>query len=463
MKLSSIIVMTLLSLILFFTKVNAQSLTWLGTLGGETSNAYDVSDDGTIVVGESETYGGNTRAFIWTPGTGMQPLTNLQNISSWAVHISSDGNSVIGTARTINGINYQAIRWWRNDGVITFLGTLGGSGSFNNSEGYSCNADASIIVGTAAASNNSRHAFKWTASGGMEDLGTFGNVANRFSAATGISDDASLIVGHSEYGGSYTRPCFWLNGSINELLTAFATSIERGEVTNVSPNGNYICGWIDDSTTFSNENAYLWSGNPSFTGFDIGLLPLVALDQGTSKAFDVNDNGEVVGTATDTLYEDNAFYWYYGVIENLNLTYGSIIPFGSKLISANAISNNGRYIVGQGYNVATNRNEAFLLDRGGATSIENSEELPNNFSLEQNYPNPFNPSTKINWQSPVGIHQTLKVYDVLGKEVAILVDEYRDSGKYEVEFNAEKLSSGIYFYKLQSGSFTETKKMILLR
>ncbi len=88
---------------------------------------------------------------------------------------------------------------------------------------------------------------------------------------------------------------------------------------------------------------------------------------------------------------------------------------------------------------------------------------PSEFNLEQNYPNPFNPSTKISWQSPTGTHQTLKVYDVLGNEVATLVNEEKPAGSYEVEFNASQLSSGVYFYKLTAGSFTDTKKMILLR
>jgi len=100
-------------------------------------------------------------------------------------------------------------------------------------------------------------------------------------------------------------------------------------------------------------------------------------------------------------------------------------------------------------------------------SVGNEESSSNNFSLEQNYPNPFNPSTKISWQSPVGSWQTLKVYDVLGNEVATLVDEYRSAGTYEVEFNTSTInhhpSSGIYFYKLETGSFIETKKMILIK
>uniref|UniRef100_A0A7V3E8K9 T9SS type A sorting domain-containing protein n=1 Tax=Ignavibacterium album TaxID=591197 RepID=A0A7V3E8K9_9BACT len=89
--------------------------------------------------------------------------------------------------------------------------------------------------------------------------------------------------------------------------------------------------------------------------------------------------------------------------------------------------------------------------------------IPVEFSLEQNYPNPFNPTTRISWQSPVNSHQTLKVYDILGNEVATLVDEYREAGRYEVEFDASKLSSGMYLYQLKTDIYTETKKMILLR
>jgi photosystem II stability/assembly factor-like uncharacterized protein len=99
----------------------------------------------------------------------------------------------------------------------------------------------------------------------------------------------------------------------------------------------------------------------------------------------------------------------------------------------------------------------------GTTGVENNDTSPNDFSLMQNYPNPFNPSTKISWQSPVSSWQTLKVYNVLGNEVAILIDEFRTAGRYEVAFNASELSSGVYFYRLNSGSFTETKKLILIK
>lgn len=85
------------------------------------------------------------------------------------------------------------------------------------------------------------------------------------------------------------------------------------------------------------------------------------------------------------------------------------------------------------------------------------------FDLSQNYPNPFNPVTTISWQLPVGSHQVLKIFDVLGNEVATLVDEYRGAGRYEVTFDGSGLASGLYIYQLRAGNFTSTKKMMLLK
>ena len=98
-----------------------------------------------------------------------------------------------------------------------------------------------------------------------------------------------------------------------------------------------------------------------------------------------------------------------------------------------------------------------------SNNIEIELNLPNKFTLGNCFPNPFNPNTKISWQSPVGGHQTLKVYDVLGNEVATLVNEFRNAGSYEVDFDASALSSGVYFYQLKTGNFVDTKKMILLK
>ncbi|WP_304130116.1 T9SS type A sorting domain-containing protein [Ignavibacterium album] len=101
-------------------------------------------------------------------------------------------------------------------------------------------------------------------------------------------------------------------------------------------------------------------------------------------------------------------------------------------------------------------------------NVEDAIDLITDFRLFQNYPNPFNPSTRISWQSPVDGWQTLKIFDVLGNEVATLVNEFRPKGFYEINFSIAQwpeinLKSGIYFYQLNVGEYTETKKMVLIR
>jgi hypothetical protein len=103
---------------------------------------------------------------------------------------------------------------------------------------------------------------------------------------------------------------------------------------------------------------------------------------------------------------------------------------------------------------------------GDTTTVGVEGEEPpiaNEFRLEQNYPNPFNPSTVISYRLPVTSNVILKVYDVLGNEIATLFNEEKPAGEYEVEFNAHGLPSGIYFYQLKTGEFIQTKKMILLK
>jgi len=97
------------------------------------------------------------------------------------------------------------------------------------------------------------------------------------------------------------------------------------------------------------------------------------------------------------------------------------------------------------------------------TGVQGRVETPNFFVLSQNYPNPFNPTTVINYQVPVAGHVSVKVYDLLGREVMTLVNERKSAGSYQVLFDAHLLPSGVYFYSLESGSFKETKKMELLK
>jgi hypothetical protein len=89
--------------------------------------------------------------------------------------------------------------------------------------------------------------------------------------------------------------------------------------------------------------------------------------------------------------------------------------------------------------------------------------LPVVFALHQNYPNPFNPTTSLNYDLPATVHVTLKVFNVLGQEVATLVDKTQTAGRYNVSWNASGVGSGVYFYQILAGSFIDVKKMAIMR
>jgi hypothetical protein len=106
----------------------------------------------------------------------------------------------------------------------------------------------------------------------------------------------------------------------------------------------------------------------------------------------------------------------------------------------------------------------FLITTDNPSSVGNSNpEIPEDYLLAQNYPNPFNPTTAISFSVPTATNIELKVFDVLGREVATLVNEPLAPGSHTVKFDAGRLASGVYHYRLRAGDFVETKKMILMK
>ncbi len=96
-------------------------------------------------------------------------------------------------------------------------------------------------------------------------------------------------------------------------------------------------------------------------------------------------------------------------------------------------------------------------------SVTETKQIPKEYNLSNAYPNPFNPTTKIRYSIPQDGFVKIIVYDILGREVVTLVNEYKPAGEYEVEFTAKGLSSGMYFYKIESGNFMAVKKMLLVK
>lgn len=128
------------------------------------------------------------------------------------------------------------------------------------------------------------------------------------------------------------------------------------------------------------------------------------------------------------------------------------------------VNDKGEIFVTAGISSETGREFSTILkyveNYGNIASYEKTEET---FKLNENFPNPFNPSTKISFEIPEASNVTLKVFDITGREVASLINGFLNSGIHEISWNASELSSGVYFYRIQAGSFTKTKKMHLIK
>ena len=429
-KMSIKFFLSLIVVVLSFFNVYAQqpTLVWFGTFGGTDSDARAVSSDGLVVVGAANDLNGNPRAFRWTLATGIQDLGTLGGDGSEATDVSADGSVIVGWSSDANNI-YRAFKWTAATGMQDL-----GAGDY--SQAYGVSADGSVIILNIYPS-----AYRWTLSGGLEDLGTLGGAS---SSASDISADGSKICGVSYVSAGDPYAFRWVAGVGMEQIGTFY-SFARG----ISGDGNTVAGFETGSAGI--YLAFKWTQSGGFVFNIAGNF-----SQGNAVSGDgsiiVGDNGNGAFRLSNA-----------GGLEALNQVYASILSTGSDLYTALGISSDGQFIVGQGINGTTNQDEGYLLAINGITSVEESQLTPGNFVLNQNYPNPFNPSTTINFSIQSSDFVSLKVYDVLGNEVATLVNEKRPAGSYNINFNASQLSSGIYFYKLQAGSFVETKKMILIK
>ena len=272
-----------------------------------------------------------------------------------AYGVSADGSVVVGYAHNAAG-QWSAFRWTAAGGMQD-LGTLPGGGS---SEAYGVSADGSVVVGWATNAAGQARAFRWTAAGGMQDLGTLGGSG---SEAYGVSADGSVVVGSAQNAAGNWRAFRWTEvGGMQDLgtLPGGCCSSAFG----VSADGSVVVGvaWNDAG----DRRAFRWTEASGMQ--DLGTLP----GGGWSEAYGVSADGSVVvGRALNA-----AFRWTAaGGMEDLKTTYASLLIRRSVLYRATAISPDGRYIVGQGYNAATGRDEAFLLDTQG-TGIEERSGAP---------------------------------------------------------------------------------------
>jgi probable HAF family extracellular repeat protein len=328
------------------------SITWLGTLpNGARSYAQGVSADGAVVAGydeaviDDEGVGGELRALRWTRTGGTTPLATL-GANSQSLAVSADGRVIVGWTEHPNG--WRAAKWGA-DGSLTLLGTLGGA----QSAAYGVSADGAIVVGWADDASNRPAAVRWQADGTVDDLGV--PTGFTVSWATGASADGSTLAANAYADRFRWRAFRWRSSGWESLpmLDGYENSLAAA----VAANGAVIVGRAFNGFGFEDSVAVYWTP-------DGAVVSLGALGGAWSAAYGVSANGAIiVGAAEDSARRLRAFRWAAGVgMEDLNRVYARLLTDGSFLEAAHGISLDGRYIVGVGYNAATNRAEGFLLD-----------------------------------------------------------------------------------------------------
>ena len=349
---------------------------------------------------------------------------------------------------------------------------------------------------------------------GLSWISSYTGLPQSNAIALAACNNANVFVGtqdysvyrSTDYGLTWFQASQGLNNlKANVLAIDQQNNIYAGTAIGVFFSSNYGNPWIQTSLNNLPITALITvSPGRVFAGTNSGVYESTNFGMNWSL---LNDN--LMNTTIKSFTLDSAGILYVGTDEGVYRSSYSIIPVELTSFTANVSgndvtlnwttateTNNFRFTIERsqaesewqkigfvpGFGTTTEpksysftdedvttgiyRYRLKQIDFDGSFTYSNEIEvdfIPKEFVLYQNYPNPFNPSTTIKYQIPELSFVTIKVYDVLGNEITTLVNEEKSIGSYEVEFNATNLPSGIYFYKIQAGSFVETKKMTLLK
>lgn len=385
------------------------------------------------------------RALNTSFGKDIKALLKFGN----GLFASTDGNGIYYSAdseqnwvQKNSGLTNLRVLSLASNGTAVISGTYGNGVFVSNDNGNSWTSTGSgisvpyiyalaflgnnIIAGTGGGGffRSSNNGSSWTSAGGST------HIVNSIYVTSSYA-----FIGQGPYAYKSTD-----NGNTwTTLIGSSSTTVKGFAETPKGSGGTNIFVGALDGVYLSTDNGSTWKKTNSGLSYT-NVNAIVATGQ---NLFVATESGGVYRSS------DNGTTW-------------------SEINTGLPANTNGRALILSGGYLYLGTSDGVVWKRSlsdfGITSVENMEgEITSSYKLNQNYPNPFNPSTKIQFAIPASQRVSLKVFDITGREVANLVDEFLSAGNYSYDFDGTKLSSGIYFYRLISGNFSEIRKMTLIK
>jgi len=440
-----------ITLLAFVSSSNAQ-WTWVGSIPANQQGDFPsitVIDGSTVVVAGGPS--GQPRAFLSTNGgvnwTTMG-TTGLGTAELFCCYATNINNIFVGDGGAPNGAggNARVFRTTNQGTSWTTAVSSGGTAGFINGIIFSkgnplqgaIHSDPPIANGTHLMWNSSDGGNTWTPRTGPT-TGGFGSV------------NSTVCIDYQFFGNGTGA-----GASRYILTTNGGTSFT---VQNLNITGTFVsgCGFKFDK---------LWGVAITSTS-----LPTVArtVNGGTTWSPVSSGAGPTAGTTVKWIWGTNVVYICAGTGAGGTIKRSADGGVTWATMTTDGITglNNMEYaIVGSDahlYAVATDGSVIHYNDAGIVGIDPQNQNVPTDYVLHQNYPNPFNPVTTIKYSIPWASNVTLKIYDLLGNEVLTVVNSYQGAGNYVETVDASSLASGVYFYKLTAGSFTDSKKMTVVK
>jgi type IX secretion system substrate protein len=273
----------------------------------------------------------------------------------------------------------------------------------------------------------------------------------------GIADDGTIFVGPVVGGG--TTQIAMYDTDLNYVGSAVDGPPAISRCLEVSGDGNSIY-W----TPFTGNAMYIYNRADEFSAFELADSALIDMSIESVRINPVTGLLWVSSDSRKTTYSSTKWFAFDTVSKALvdSFTYTPKDPEAADILPRGlAFTDDGMTAYVGTFSSVQYGITKFVFGAVGVNEV--GSEIPSKYALSQNYPNPFNPSTVINFSIPESGLVTMKVYNLLGQEVAELVNDVKSAGSYEVSFDATDFTSGLYVYKIQAGQFSASRKMLLIK